>query len=491
MPEARTDVLIVGAGAAGTCAALEVAALGVRATVLEASPIHGGAASWSGGGTFLACTPAQRKRGIVDDPELALRDWVHCGGGTVDVAWAMRYIVDCPRYVDAWLRARGTVWQDVVHRDGNSVARWHQPRGAGEGLMRTLLESADGLPIRWSYSTVVVRLLVDDLGVAGVDVDQAGFRRTLRADAVIVATGGFMNDPEMLATHVHRVGPESRLLRGGADQALGQGHRLLAAIDAQLVGLDRAWIYPTGVIDHRRPDGSGLVVRIEGDAIWVNAAGERFHDESRDGGRAGTAALLCQRPATCWALFGEETLDRISIAHPSFRSDGVPDRRAVKKFLTASPWFHRALTLDEIASRIGLPADTVSATLREFNQAVRAGLDREPRFGRPLAGSAPIDGPFCALQLFPIARKGLGGVRTDLRTRVLRRDGRVIPGLYAAGEVAGMAGGSINGSAALEGTMLGPSIYSGRIAGRATVSDLGLIRTLGRVRTEEPPTGTD
>lgn len=483
------DVVVVGAGAAGTCAALEAAGRGLRTLVLEAFPSHGGAASWSGGGTFLVGTDAQRERGILDSPELALRDWLRCGGETVDAAWAMRYIIDGSRHLDRWLLKRGVVWQGVVQEEGNSVPRWHEPRGAGEGLMRTLLASGDQLPISWSYTSAVTRLVLDDHAVVGVEVDRAGVRRTLRACAVIVATGGFANDPKMLEAHVRRAGPEERLLRGGADQSIGAGHRFLDEIGAQLVGLDRVWIYPTGMIDHRRPEGSGVVVRIAGVAIWLNTAGERFHDESRAGGGVGTSALLRQHSETCWALFGEQIIDSIAISHPTFRADGVPDREAIRSFLLSSPSFHRAPTLAELAAEIALPPASVVATVNEFNDAVRAGLDREPRFGRPLTDSAPIEGPFCALQFFPIARKNLGGVRTDLDARVVRRDGRVIPGLYAAGEVAGMAGGSINGSAALEGTMLGPSLYSGRIAGRTAARDLPILRILGSANASSHSTG--
>jgi predicted oxidoreductase len=93
-------------------------------------------------------------------------------------------------------------------------------------------------------------------------------------------------------------------------------------------------------------------------------------------------------------------------------------------------------------------------------------LDTEPEFGKPLQSSKAFDTPpYYAVQIFPLARKNFGGVKTDLQCRVLDKHFEPIEGLYAAGEVAGMAGGHINGRAGLEGTMLGPSIFSGRVAG--------------------------
>ena len=104
--------------------------------------------------------------------------------------------------------------------------------------------------------------------------------------------------------------------------------------------------------------------------------------------------------------------------------------------------------------------------IERYNKACGQGLEREPEFGKPLKFSKAFDTPpYYAVQIFPLARKNFGGVKTDLRCRVLNKHFEPIGGLYAAGEVAGMAGGHINGRAGLEGTMLGPAIFSGRVAG--------------------------
>ena len=113
-------------------------------------------------------------------------------------------------------------------------------------------------------------------------------------------------------------------------------------------------------------------------------------------------------------------------------------------------------------------------TVDEFNRWVEDKVEVDPQYGRRLGKFRPLRrAPFFALQYFPMARKCFGGVRTDLSCRVVREDGSIIPGLYAAGEVAGMAGGHINGKAGLEGTMLGPSIFSGRVAGAWAAHEAG------------------
>jgi predicted oxidoreductase len=218
------------------------------------------------------------------------------------------------------------------------------------------------------------------------------------------------------------------------------------------------WCYPNAIVDHEDPTGSrGLVVRGLGTDVWVDADGRRFHDESRRGGASGTPALLAQPASTCWCIVDARGIAHATLGAPRFGVHPTPDRARIDAFLAASADVRRVQSIEELPAAIG-----------EFNGWIREGRHRDPEFCRPLTGLRPIEtAPFTALRFRPLARKALGGVRTDLACRVLDRAGDLLPGLYAAGEVAGMAGGHINGLAALEGTMLGPSLYSGRIAGRS------------------------
>ena len=112
--------------------------------------------------------------------------------------------------------------------------------------------------------------------------------------------------------------------------------------------------------------------------------------------------------------------------------------------------------------------------ITDYNEAVQKGLETEPAFGKPLTQSKAFDTPpYFAIQFFPLARKNFGGIKTDLRCRVLDKHFEPITGLYGAGELCGMAGGHINGRAGLEGTMLGPSLFSGRVAGGWAANEAG------------------
>jgi predicted oxidoreductase len=460
----KHDVIVVGGGAAGLSAAIEAAGAGADVLVVEACAEPGGAAAVSGGGTFVAGSPLQRALGIDDSCELALGDWLRWGGEEVDAAWAERYVRRSLQDVFDWLAGLGVAWTDVHHHEGNTVPRWHAPRGGGAEVVRVLRAAADARGVRWRLGARVSELVLEHGAVTGVALE--GGER-LHARAVLVATGGFAGSAELVARHGPDAGEGSRVLLGGAPCAQGDGLALLTAAGAQVTGLDRLWLYPYGTPDDLDPSGlRGMAARGVRNEIWLNAAGRRFHDENARGGATGTRALLTQRPATCWSIFDDDEAALLTLTHPGYGTDEEPDRAAVRAFLDRSPFVHRGATLSELAHSIGLPADALVATVEAYNSAFARSPPRDD-MGRDLQGLRPIDRPpYVALQYFPMARKCLGGVRTDASCRVQGERGP-IAGLYAAGEVAGMAGGHINGRAALEGTMFGPSLFSGRVAGRA------------------------
>jgi predicted oxidoreductase len=175
---------------------------------------------------------------------------------------------------------------------------------------------------------------------------------------------------------------------------------------------------------------------------------------------------MAQNPRHAWAIMDTPMTATMEIADPYYRDGDKVVRAKVIELLDNSPFIRKADTLAELAKRMEVDAAAFLDTVERYNKACEQRLATEPEFGKPLKLSKAFDTPpYYAVQIFPLARKNFGGVKTDLQCRVLDKHFEPIAGLYAAGEVAGMAGGHINGRAGLEGTMLGPSIFSGRVAG--------------------------
>ncbi|WP_188726380.1 FAD-binding protein [Pseudoclavibacter endophyticus] len=471
------DVAIIGSGAAGIAAGIEALDAGASVLVFEAESDPGGAAIISGGGCLLVGTSLQARLGIRDSPALAFDDWMSLGGPTADAEWARRYVEASAREVGVWAERFGVEWTDIVQHEGNSVPRWARPRLGGFGLMRALLAAfrARGGALRTSASAERLALRAAAGGDAGrgpgraVELDIAIRGGTIRvhATSLVVATGGFASNLELVLRHRPDLAAAD-IRVGSGPGATGRGHALVESIGGTMTNLDKIWCYPYGIPDPREamPEHGVAFRRVPGN-IWINRRGQRFHNEELSGGMSGAAAVLGQLPGRSWAIIDAGMTVELELANPPYQRDGRPDRSAIARFLEHSPHVATAPTLDELAQRIGVPAAALAATVASYNGAgaARRGAAAD-EFGRAIAGRRPIaEPPFTALEMRLLARKTLGGVRTDLRCRVVDDKGRPIAGVFAAGEVSGMAGGRINGAAALEGTMLGPSLLSGRVAG--------------------------
>lgn len=201
---------------------------------------------------------------------------------------------------------------------------------------------------------------------------------------------------------------------------------------------------------------------------------------------------------TYWMVFDSKGKQSLIVAGTEWESREAIEERILKNpELTKTGGSPR-----ELATAAGLPPDAFEQTVRRYNEQIDRGEDVE--FGRfrhgmamPAPGQKPptsaaaaplppkiANPPYYAIQMFPLARKSLGGLRVDAQARVLDKKLRPIPGLFAAGEVTGFAG--INGKAGLEGTFLGPCIFTGRVAGRSAAASVAIPPS----QTNVPPVAT-
>ena len=545
------DVVIVGAGLAGLVAAAELGDRGKRVIVVdqEGPQNLGGQAHWSLGGLFMVDTPEQRRMGIRDSRDLALRDWL--GSAQFDRAedalprqWAEAYVDFAAGEMRPWLHAMGLRWFPVVgwaergggfaDGHGNSVPRFHITWGTGPGVLehfirRCRAHEAAGL-IRFAFRHQVDRIetsngtttgvsgtvLADDPAPQGARTnrDPAGEFR-LDAPSVLVTSGGIGGNFDLVrkAWPTDRLGPApGHMIAGVPAHVDGRMIAISEAAGGHVINGDRMWHYTEGVKnwDPIWP-AHGIRILPGPSSLWFDATGNRLPLPALPGfDTNGTLrAILATGYDYSWFVLTQKVIKKEfalsgSEQNPDFTSgkwaqvirqrilSGSRATEPVEAFKAHGDDFVVAPDLTTLVhgmNRIA-GADRIEEThLRAQIEARDAQVDnpftkdvqlmavhaarnyrgdRLIRTAKPHRFLDPANGPLIAVRLHILTRKTLGGLQTDLDSRMIGADGQPVPGLFAAGEVAGFGGGGYHGWNALEGTFLGGCIFSGRNAGRST-----------------------
>jgi fumarate reductase flavoprotein subunit len=451
----ETDVVVIGGGLAGHCAAIEAAEQGAEVILLEKEPQVGGSTVLSGGSFAFAGTELQRKNGIADSPQLLFDDLRKVGGYGNDESLVRAY-VDHQLETYQWLGAHGVTFDKIFLAAGQSVPRGHSRnprevieilagRAAATGRVQTRVSSP-------------VRSLVrshDGAPVEGVQVEAAGRTRTLRASrGVVLASGGFSRSEALLKLFAPS---QAATLRAGGPGNTGDG--LLMAWHLGAGMKDMGYIKGTfGGHPAAAPGEHALMLPIYVGAIAVNAKGERFIDESKSYKLIGDAVLK-QPDAIGYQIFDQRILDK--------GNPGIPTMAFQAKYALGQ--VIGAPTLAELAAKMGIDADGLARTVAAYNAFVEQGND--PDFGRDGLGTsygklAKIDmAPFYAYPSKSVIVATYCGVAVDAQMRVRDVFDAVIPNLYAAGEVIG----GLHGNAYMTGSSLGKASIFGRIAARTAV----------------------
>ena len=457
-------------------AGIEARDAGARAIAFEKAPELGGAAIISGGGCCIVGTPLQKEHGIEDNPDLAFGEWMKWGGPSADEVWARYYIEHSLHDLYFWAESLGVKWVDMKAQEGNSVMRWTRSKGNGLGLMTHMIKAFRARDGEIVANTEITGIKIADGRVTGLKGknSETGEEVEVTSKVVLVSTGGFNSNIDMVLEFRPEL-RQGKVMEGSGRGATGSGHRLVREAGGYLTHMDHIWFYVYATPDYLDPDQKrGLVCRQIPGYIWVNQQGRRFHNEARSGGNSASPALLAQTPPHAWAIVDTTMKSGLEVADPYYRVGDKVARDKVEELFANSPFIKRADTLEALAKEIDVDVATFVDTVARYNQAFEQGLEADPDFGKPLKLSKGFDTPpYYAIQFFPLARKNFGGIKTDIRCRVLDKHFEPIQGLYAAGEACGMAGGHINGRAGLEGTMLGPSVFSGRVAGGWAAHEAG------------------
>ena len=482
----EADIVIVGAGGAGMTAALTAAEEGKKVIIVESQPVAGGNSVRATGGMNAGNTPYQDKaefgqaagvekgiaaaeayadnavvtelaatvktqweayqanpEGYFDSVELMQLDTI-VGGKGINDAELVKVMAENSAAGIEWLQNYGIELTNTGAFGGASVNRIHWPKVNNKKVsvgsyMIPLMEKAcneeENIEILFETTAHTIQM-TNDAATGIIATGKTGETITVNAKAVILATGGFGANLEMVASYK----PELEgFMTTNAAGLQGQGIAMAEAIGAATVDMEQIQIHPTVEFY----TASLITEGLRGDgAILVNAEGKRFIDEvgTRD---VVSAAEIAQTGSYSWLIVDQAMLDA-SATIAGYVTKGLTKTGA---------------TYEELAAVCGMDAANFAATMEAWNGYVAEKND--PEFKR-VSFTKPLDNaPYYAIKVTAGIHHTMGGLKINEKTQVLSTEGKAISGLYAAGEVTG----GIHGANRLGGNAVCDFVVFGRIAG--------------------------
>ncbi len=434
------DVVIVGAGGAGLTAAVRATQAGAKVLVLEKMSFVGGNSLKASGGMNCAGTKFQAAAGITDSGVREfVEDTMNGGHFLNDLGLVATMAINSAEAVE-WLESIGAPLPKVAATGGTVHKYLHSPEDGspvGSYLVAKLSEEAEKQGIEVMLNTTATEILMDNGAAVGVKAEDAAHDYTINAEAVILATGGFGANFELMCSFNPSLANAVTTNHPGAT---GDGILMAEAVGAATVDMDQIQLHPTVyqatsmlVSEKMRSLGS----------ILVNQEGKRFTNDlaTRD---AVSAAELEQTGGYAYIVFDQNLVD---------------NNKSAKEYI-ANGMAVQGDTYEALAEAIGVDPATFVETMNTWNAAVASGVDSE--FGRNNGMDADLStAPFYAIQIAPGIHHTMGGIKIDTETHVISTEGNVIPGLYAAGETTG----GVHGGNRIGGNAVCDFVVFGRIAG--------------------------
>jgi 3-oxosteroid 1-dehydrogenase len=531
------DVVVLGSGASGLCAALAAADGGARVGLFEKASVVGGTTCLSSAVAWMPNNRYARERGIQDSRADALAYLESLSNGMILPEMVEAFVDTVPELLD-WLettplkmslvpgypdyhpeqpggkpgggrsiepqltsleglgewaeRLGGTPRRMLVGETpigggtgvlSSEVAREreaHQVEGLGRAMVAALLQGCLDKGVEVHLGERAMELLIEDGAVRGVALEgPEGHHEVLARQGVVLATGGFEWDKDLARDFLR--GPISH--PASVPTNTGDGLRMAMRVGASLGNMREAWWVPVCTLPGENAYGSQPVYLVQRErtvphSIMVNREGKRFANEAANYNAMGGAfheldpTSFDYRNIPCWVVFDAQMMER-------FGGFGIAPGAPVPA------WIPRSDSVAGLAELIGVPAEALVETVERWNGHAQKGSDPDFRRGEsafdgfvgnrdayPGANSTfgPLEkGPFYAVELHSSTLGTKGGPRTTPRSEVLSVDGKIIPGLFAAGNVMAGPTGMVYGGA---GGTLGPGLVFGYLAGRAAANTM-------------------
>lgn len=447
------DVVVVGAGAAGLSAALKTAQNGHSVILLEKMGVIGGASAMAGSGTMATGSKWQKEDGYEDSAEKLVEDMMANGHQKNDRAT-----------VELFANTIGEAFDWLVGEDGAAVpyqrsgkpSRSYSGEGRGAGVCKNLAERLEAAGGTLLTNTPATELVVENGAVVGVKAEGEGKAYTIRAKAVVLASGGYGANDALVPDEY------KKFVYAGHAGATGDAIKMVEGLDADLINMDlvntqpNSMILPSGLGQYCNP---GVAGAYKAGAYMVNQNGERFFNESAN---AWDLMQAMKQNEAQYLIMDQTAFDNFNAGMTNSKIYTMED---VEKWLSddydGQPVMKQGATLAELCEKLNLPADAVEASAKAFNDCAAA--QTADVFGRTPAAAQSEEGPFYALQMHIRYYASLGGLHINDSMQVLNTKQEAIPGLYAAGEVVG----GLEGDVYMGATLFGWAVASGYDAANA------------------------
>ena len=439
LEDKETDIVIIGAGGAGLTAAIEATQNGAKVIVVEKMPMVGGNTKYATGGLNAAETSVQKDKGIDDTVAIFIEDTMK-GGGNINNPELVKVLAERSAETVEWLMSIGADLTDVGRMGGASKDRTHRPTGGapvGQHVVDVLYAKAQELGIEVLLESKVVEIIGDSTAVNGVVVEAANGNFNINSKAVIIATGGFSADNELVSQFDPALKGYGTTNHPGAT---GDVLSFARNLNLSYVDMEQIQTHPTVM-----PSNNYMIteaVRGNG-AILVNREGKRFVNEL-DTRAVVSDALLAQEGASGYLFFDQSVRESLKAI------DGYYN----KGFLIEGE------TIEAIAAELNVDPAVLQETVETYNTYVAGGTDTD--FARQDMPRNLSVGPYYAVEVAPAIHHTMGGLKITTNGEVLNDSDVVVNGLYAAGEVTG----GVHGNNRLGGNAMADITIFGRIAGK-------------------------
>ncbi len=430
--DTTVDIVVVGGGAAGMTAASFAAEAGKKVILVEKLAFLGGTSAYSIESFGSSETILHKALGVPATADDMYKNYVKSNPKGIPEAFDV--LAHNNGKAADWLRSIGAPL--TVTSSGFSVTSAREAGKLGQVITSALMNEVKKKGVDVRVNTRAVELIMEDGAVAGVKVEGPSGEYAIKAKAVILTTGGFGANNEMVAKYVPELKGYNFSFSPGAS---GDGQLMAEAVGAQMADMDYIrvnYLYHT----------DGVKVYYMGSlantgAIFVNNDGKRFINEQLSY-NAGMDVVA--QGGTGWMIFDQSMVDSI---------------QDIREYYNLG-LFESAPTIEELADKIGVNKENLVETVNRYVDFVKNGKDED--FGRPMLNLTFDEPPYYACKLTCHVQGTFGGIRTDTSGRVLNTENDVIPGLYAAGECASVGTYGANPMAV--------NIVFGRIAGESAAA---------------------